>query len=185
MKNFDLDQIKNRQLQEMPDHFYEEMQQKVLEKTVFQKDDFAIGKKSNFNWYYAAAASLAMIFGGTYFFNNEDVVDNPVLTSAPTVEQVIVSDHNLAQNSELIATQEEVVEPTATVNFVDQNTKEKIVKVAAKEPKIAKTKVQKPVKVSKPEDQIDFLLENFTAEDMATLAQNSDKDVYLDLFNKY
>ena len=66
-----------------------------------------------------------------------------------------------------------------------KNTKEKIVKVAAKEPKIAKTKIQKPVKVSKPEDQIDFLLENFTAEDMATLAQNSDKDVYLDLFNKY
>ena len=65
MKNFDLDQIKDRQLYKMPDHFYEKMQQNVLEKTISQTETIALQTKSKNNWYYAAAASVAIIISAS------------------------------------------------------------------------------------------------------------------------
>lgn len=178
MKNFDLDQIKNRQLQEMPDHFYEKMQQNVIDKTILKNNSFEIGKKSNFNWYYAAAASLAILFGGTYFFNNEDVVENP-LSTTQTVSESIPEQNKIDTNTQVLTIAETNIDIVTTPNIQ----KEIIVNDAPKQVSNAKNVSKDNTKTVKPEDQIDFLLENFTAEEMATLAKNSDKDVYLDLYN--
>ena len=182
MKNFDLDQIKNRQLQEMPNHFYEKMQQNVLDKTILKNDSFEIGKKSNFNWYYAAAASLAILFGGTYFLNNEDVIENSLLRTTETVSENNPEQNSSGTNTQVLA----ITQPIEYTETTPEIHMENIVNNTPKQGKIPKKDNKKAIKtkkISKPEDQIDFLLENFTAEEIAFLAKNSDKDVYLDLYN--
>ena len=182
MKNFDLDQIKNRQLQEMPDHFYEKMQQNVIDKTILKSEVFIIGRKSKVNWYYAVAASLAILFGGTYFFSNEDVVENPLLTTTQSVSEIIPKQNSPDANRQVLT----ITNPIQNTETTSEVRKEIIVNNTPNQVITAKTISKKPIKIiktQKPEEQIDFLLENFTAEEMATLAKNSDKDVYLDLYN--
>ena len=185
MKNFDLDQIKNRQLQEMPADFYEKMQQNVLDKTILKKKTFEIGKKSKFNWYYAVAASLALVFGGTYVFNNEEVVENPQLTQKEKVATTLPEQNNVAEaNTPALTT----AEPHKNSEPILLKQKETINNNTPKQKILAKSEIKNnnpadPTKASTPEDQIDFILANFSAEELATLAKNSDQDVYLDLYN--
>lgn len=182
MKNFDLDQIKNRQLQEMPDEFYEKMQQNVLDSTILKNESFEIGKKSNFTWYYATAASLAILFGGVYFFNIKDVMDNPLLTTTQKVSKKIPEQNTSDRNTRILS----IVDPIESTEISPKIKKVIIVNNAPDQATLSKNTSKasiKTAKAQKPEDQIDFLLENFTAEEIATLAKNSDKDVYLDLYN--
>ena len=183
MKNFDLDQIKDRQLYKMPDQFYEKMQQNVLEKTISQTETITLRTKSKNNWYYAAAASLAIIFGGVFLFQDNTVVENPNLISNENV--VLQVNPNIANQdvSGIVVREKKGEEPAEILSFsanTDQNNSKPIAK---NEPKIVRSTAKKSTEAVKTEDQIDFLLENFTAEELATLAKNSDKDIYLDLYN--
>lgn len=182
MKNFDLDKIENRQLYEMPKEFYEKIQENVLEQTIAKNNIVALNPRTKLNWVFAAAASLAILFGGTYFFQNEDTNENKLLTSRQTKAENIEPKNTLVKNSEFNVVQN-FAEPTENRNIVSPTKIDNRTEAFAKKPILAKTENKKPIKISKSEDQIDFLLENFTEEEMATLAKNSDNDVYLDLYN--
>lgn len=183
MENFDLDQIKDRQLYKMPDQFYEKMQQNVLEKTISQTGTINLPTKSKNNWYYAAAASLATIFGGVFLFQDNAVVENPNLSSKENVSLQVNPKIANQDVSGILVMEKKVEEPTEILSFsanTDQNNHKTIAK---NEPRIVRSTVKKSTAAVKTEDLIDFLLENFTAEELATLAKNSDKDIYLDLYN--
>lgn len=182
MKNFDLEQIKNRQLYEMPKEFYEKMQENVLEQTTAKNKIIPLKPRRNLNWVYAAAASMAVLFGGTYFFQNEDTNENKLMASKQNQSGKIETKNSLVENSELNVTQN-YTEPTKNKNILASTEGNINTKTIAKKSILVKAENKKPIKISKSEDQIDFLLENFTAEEMATLAKNSDNDVYLDLYN--
>lgn len=183
MKNFDLDQIKNRKHQELPDEFYKKMQENVLNKTININKIVELKPKTNLNWVYAAAASLALVFGGTYFFQ-ENKIENPTTKST---EQVISKIETPVSNSEeniiINKVSQEITQPEKIVETKISETQKIIADIDANKSKIEKIEVKKSIKIPKPQEQIDFLLENFTPEDMAILAKNSDNDVYLDLYN--
>lgn len=183
MKNFDLDKIKDRQLYEMPDHFYEKMQQNVLEKTIAQTETISLHTKPKNTWYYAAAASLAIIFGGVFLFQDNNGVENATLTSKENVALQVTPKVADADVSEIAGIEKNVEEQVKVLSYSAVAEIDNSKTIAKTEPKIVKSSVKKSTAAAKTEDQIDFLLENFTAEELATLAKNSDKDVYLDLYN--
>jgi hypothetical protein len=200
MKNFDLDKIKDRQLYKMPDAFFEKMQQNVLEKTVLQKETEIIPIRKTYpelkKWIFAAAACIVLFIGSVFFFQNteENVPSNiaktevkaegsteiakpsnDVVTTQTLIADVQENQASTGNNKETIAIKKENVEPKVSFakNEINKNT-------SVKSKKTAKSKAS--IKQAKPEDQIDLLLQNFSAEELAMIAQNSEKDVYLDVY---
>ncbi|MFC6266752.1 hypothetical protein [Frigoriflavimonas asaccharolytica] len=182
MKNFDLEQIKNRKHQEMPEAFYKKMQENVLNNTINTTKIVELKPKAKLNWIYAAAASLAIIFGGTYFFQENNLDHKTVEPAEQMISKIEIPESSAAEDSIFNTASVETIQPEQIIEEAVLEKEKNIVLNDAAKSSIAKTETKKQVKIIKPQDQIDFLLENFTPEDMAILAKNSDQDVYLDLY---
>jgi hypothetical protein len=62
MKEFDIEKLERKNIYTVPENLFENIQESVM-------NDIKTSKKApvfKLNWMYAAAASLALIFGATY-----------------------------------------------------------------------------------------------------------------------
>jgi len=176
MKEFDIEKLERKNIYKVPDHVFENIQDRVMH-------DVKPARKApifKMNWAYAAAASLALIFGATFVFNSDD-------TPATNVGN---SKGIYAENKNEPKTESEIAYETlkSDVISVDDNDQDSDIQ-DTKTDSYAQQSGEKvkaaPVKaVSKKEEkQVNEYLDSFSNSEISELASNSTQDVYLDLYN--
>ena len=178
MKNLDIEKLERQNIYTAPDHFFDDIQAKVLQETVHHKQ----ARVFKMNWAYAAAAAVAMIFGITFFVNqggeeNTAVTETQALTAnTPSVNTLTEPE---VQNEATVAYK--ILENDLTsAAAVNQNGNKKQLAVSAKAETSAE--VQNKTNTSNPEVQVDQILAGFTSAELADLGKNTEQDIYLDLY---
>lgn len=180
MKEFDIERLERKNIYTVPDNMFENIQENVM-------NDIKTSKKApvfKLNWMYAAAASLALIFGATYVFNSDN----------ESVEQTLsAKTEYTANNGEPKTDSEQAYETlksdlTSVENnnqTVENHTDKDVYAFKSGDEAEKISKIPKPVKtVTKKEDiQMNDYLDSFSNSEIAELASNSTQDVYLDIYN--
>ncbi|MBV8327104.1 hypothetical protein [Chryseobacterium sp.] len=178
MKEFDIEKLERKNIYKVPDQLFENIQDSVM-------NEIKTSKKApvfKLNWIYAAAASLALIFGMTYVFNSDQNSVEKGLTSnagytihkgEPKTEgelayETLKSDLTSVENNN----QTVVNQNTGSVDAY-KNENEKTIT----SPKAVK------VVTRQDETKMNDYLDSFSNSEIAELASNSTQDVYLDLYN--
>lgn len=176
LNDFDLEKLERKNIYTMPENVFEKVQGSVLNHVLAPKKKAPVFK---LNWAYAAAASLALIFGATFVFNNENPEDGQqnyvVKNNEPKTESQIAYE-TLQSDLTSVENNNQTVEDQGNNKSVAQND------TAAKT--TAETKDQTVKSVSKQnEAQVNDYLDSFSNSEITELASNSNQDVYLDLYN--
>jgi len=209
MKDFDLEKLERKNIYSFPENMFENIQDKVLSgveefdleqlerKNIYQVSDNifenvqanvmnAVSEKRNapifkLNWAYAAAASLALIFGSAFLYN-----------SYPDSKENNTSEANIASHIPEPKKESEIAYETLQSDLtsveknnqtIDSQENQQIKAVAyVPEKTDAKPQTVKPVS-KKAEAQMTEYLDSFSNSEIAELANNSTQDVYLDLYN--
>lgn len=180
MKDFDIEKLERKNIYRVPDNFFENIQEKVML-------DVKANKKApifKLNWAYAAAASLALIFGATFVFNsyNETTKDSGNSQSKYMV-------NNSEKKTESQIAYETLKSDLTSVESSNQTiesgeSKRSLAKESKKEKTSTGTQNTTVQPVSKEnEAQMNAFLDSFTNSEISELASNSTQDVYLDLYN--
>ncbi|REC44771.1 hypothetical protein [Chryseobacterium pennipullorum] len=180
MKDFDIEKLERKNIYTVPDDLFRNIQENVL-------NDIKTSKKApvfKLNWMYAAAASLALIFGATYIFNS----DNSPVESGQDSEKVYASHKGEPQKESEIAyeTLQEDLTSVENNNQTLDNQKNNTTYAFKNENETQKaTAVSQPVTpaAKKEENRMNDYLDSFSNSEIAELASNSTQDVYLDLYN--
>ncbi|MGG5209381.1 hypothetical protein ACQWU4_10555 [Chryseobacterium sp. MIQD13] len=177
MKEFDIEKLERKNIYKVPDNLFENIQNNVM-------NEVKADKKApifKLNWMYAAAASLALIFGATYVFNSDQDPAKNVLNSK-----------TLADNNQKPKTESERAYETLEADLTSvENNNQTVVNqqnrtIASKPETGADNKtISQPVKaVTKQEEtKMNEYLDSFSNSEISELASNSTQDVYLDLYN--
>lgn len=177
MNDFDLENLERKNIYRVPENIFENIQERVL-------NEIKADKKApifKLNWGYAAAASLALIFGSTFLYNSfsdsnkdQDFTENYATNSTPKKESEIAyetlkSDLTSVENNNQTIDNHQTNPQIKTIADIPQKTE-------------AKPQTVKPVS-KKTEAQMAEYLDSFSNSEIAELANNSTQDVYLDLYN--
>ncbi|MEI3788692.1 MULTISPECIES: hypothetical protein [unclassified Chryseobacterium] len=177
MKEFDIEKLERKNIYKIPDHLFENIQDNVM-------NEVKANKKApvfKLNWMYAAAASLALIFGATYVFNSDndpaaDVANSKTLavniqepkTESERAYETLEADlTSVENNNQTVSSQ-----GTKTISYTP---KKDVESATAPQPVKAATK--------KEEIKMNEYLDSFSNSEISELASNSTQDVYLDLYN--
>ena len=185
MKNFDIENLERKNICEVPDDFFAKMQENVLKATVESTPVYSIpeaeGRK---NWWYAAAAAVALLLGTTFFLNRGNtetaMADNTQTKGKSAVLSAPASTVNsIEEPTESAQNYHTFVSDLTSVEKENQTVTKTEEVLAANKTKAAPAKTAKPTVTAVPVEQI---LENFSEEDLEMLAQNTEQDIYLDLY---
>lgn len=177
MKEFDIEKLERKNIYKVPDNFFENIQEKVMN-DVKENTKAPIFK---LNWVYAVAASLALIFGISFVFNQNNDSTKEVgnsgatyaaNTQAPKNESEIAYE-TLKSDLTSVENNNQIVASQNSRNFVSQKNETK---------KEATPKIAKPVS-KKTETQMNEYLDSFSNSEISEFASNSNQDIYLDLYN--
>lgn len=177
MKEFDIEKLERKNIYKVPDYLFENIQNNVM-------NEVKANKKApvfKLNWMYAAAASLALIFGATYVFNSDNDQSKDVLNS----KTLAVNNHQPKTESErAYETLEADLTSVENNNQTGSNQGTKTVSYTPKKDVENRTAPQ-PVKAvgKKEEIKMNEYLDSFSNSEISELASNSTQDVYLDLYN--
>lgn len=178
MKNLDIEKLERKNIYTAPDHFFEDIQAKVLQETVHQKP----ARVFKMNWAYAAAAAVAMIFGITFFVSQGGeektvVTENQALAvNAPAVN---TSPQTQLQNEATVAYKILENDLTSAASVNQKGNKEQFAVSTKAE---TSAEVQNKTKTLNSEVQVDQILAGFTSAELADLGKNTEQDIYLDLY---
>lgn len=171
IQGFDVENLDRKNIYKVPDHLFENIQNKVLTEIKVEKKAPII----KLNWAYAAAACLALVFGGSLVYNGISDAE-PVNTLAeitPKKESQIAYE-TLQEDLTSVESSNQTADNQNTkpivsnaVHSVQTKTKAKVVTASAK----------------LTEKQMNEYLDSFTSSEIADLAVNGNQDVYLDLYN--
>ena len=169
MKKIDIEKWE-RKTPELPENFFEEMQEKVLDKTV--RVEKRPVKRFKINPAWASAAAIAVVFGISFFVNfknkNVEVMQNPQMVqteNVPTLNQ-----EQSAEYQVYIANQEAVENQPYTeskTSFAGQSSD------AVSEQKIKNLSTK-----LKMEEVLNVMSE----EELQELTSNYEQDTFLDLY---
>ncbi|MDF2933757.1 MAG: hypothetical protein K0R36_3088 [Chryseobacterium sp.] len=178
MNDFDLEKLERKNIYKVSDHLFENVQENVIMQ-------LNVNKKApifKLNWGYAAAASLALIFGSAFVYNSfsDSNDDNTSVKN--------YASNNSDQKKESEVAYETLKSDLTSVEnnnqTIDNQQKNQQIKTVAYVPEKTEAKPQtvKPVS-KKTEAQMSEYLDSFSNSEIAELANNSTQDVYLDLYN--
>ena len=169
MKKIDIEKWE-RKMPELPENFFEEMQEKVLDKTV--RAEKRPVKRFKINPAWASAAAIAVIFGISFFVNfknkNVEVIQNPQMVQTENVSTL-----NQLQNTE--------PQIDVTVQEVTENqlyTESKTSFAGQSSDAVSKQKVKNLSTKLKMEEVLNVMSE----EELQELATNYEQDTFLDLY---
>ena len=169
MKKIDIEKWE-RKTPELPENFFEEMQEKVLDKTV--RVEKRPVKRFKINPAWASAAAIAVVFGISFFVNfknkNVEVTQNPQM-----VQTENISTSNQQQNTE---PQIDVVGQEVTEN--QAYTESKTSFAGQGSDAVSKQKVKNLSTKLKMEEVLNVMSE----EELQELATNYEQDTFLDLY---
>lgn len=181
MKNLDIEKLERKNSYEVPNDFFTKMQENVLKETTHKKE----ARIFKLNWAYsaAAAAAVAVLFGITFFVNqNNNDASNAKNTIANNNSSAVKSPllNNKVKTKEAIAYQSFEQDLTSVIEN-DQKNEVAIVSTSKNDNQPAEVINKEAVKNS--EIQVDQILANFTSAELADLGKNTEQDIYLDLYN--
>lgn len=175
VNDFDLEKLERKNIYKVPENMFENIQDRVMSEIKAERKAPIFKLK----WGYAAAASLALIFGATFVYqSNSDSSTNGDLNgnyadnrAAPKKESQIAyetleSDLTSIENRDQRVEKQMDIKPVVSqvVNNNSGNQNKKAVKTAN-------------------EIHMNEYLESLPNSEIAELANNSSQDVYLDLYN--
>ena len=169
MKKIDIEKWE-RKSPKLPENFFEEMQEKILDKTVRAEKQPVKRFKINPAW--ASAAAIAVVFGISFFVNvknkNVEVTQNPQMVQTENVSTL-----NQEQSAEY---QADVVNQEAVEN--QPYTESKTSFVGQSSDAVSKQKVKNLSTKLKMEEVLNVMSE----EELQELATNYEQDTFLDLY---
>lgn len=187
MKNFDVEKLERKNIYNTPDQFFAKMQENVLSKTTELKQERKEGKVVRMNWTYAAAAAVALIFGIGFFVTQGN--DNSVFATESMEPKSLSGIVNASESVNKPVIEEAVALQTLEEDILtvvrDEQPQVVVQTEVVTTNAIAANKVTaaaKPVVEEYPEAQLDEILADFPTADYATLGNNVEQDVYLDLY---
>ena len=159
-----------RKTPKLPENFFEEMQEKVLDKTVRVEKQPV--KRFKINPVWASAAAIAVIFGISFFVNvknkNVEVTQNPQMVQTENVSTL-----NQEQSAEY---QVDVVNQEAVEN--QPYTESKTSFAGQSSDAVSEQKVKNLSTKLKMEEVLNVMSE----EELQELATNYEQDTFLDLY---
>lgn len=169
MKKIDIEKWE-RKTPELPENFFEEMQEKVLDKTV--RVEKRSVKRFKINPAWASAAAIAVIFGISFFVNfknkNVKVIQNPQMVQAENHSNL-----NQQQNTEL---QIDAVVQEATKNQSYPESKTSF--AGQSSDAVSEQKIKNLSTKLKMEEVLNVMSE----EELQELTSNYEQDTFLDLY---
>ena len=169
MKKIDIEKWE-RKTPELPENFFEEMQEKVLDKTI--RAEKRPVKRFKINPVWASAAAIAVVFGFSFFVNfknkNEEVTQNPQLVQTENVSTL-----NQEQDTEY---QADVVSKEAVEN--QPYTESKTSFAGQSSDAVSEQKVKNLSTKLKMEEVLNVMSE----EELQELVTNYEQDTFLDLY---
>jgi hypothetical protein len=175
LNDFDLEKLERKNIYTVSDNLFKNIQENVLN-NVLPANKAPIFK---LNWAYAAAASLALIFGATFVFNNDNTKGADSQTAGASNNQNKKAESEIAYET-LKSDLTSVENNNQTV--VNQDNDKSFAKDSQNRVQKAATQTVKPVS-KKEETQVNEYLDSFSTSEISELASNSTQDVYLDLYN--
>ncbi len=184
MKDLDIEKLNRENIYSMPPDFFSEVQNNVLNAVREQEKVVVLptaARSRNKTW-YAAAAAVAVILGGTFVYNagadSEKTVAQKSAVQDQTIAATTVPESAQSQDTQAAADNYAVLAEDLTLAENEYQTN--------RQPE-TKT-VMKPAKVTMAsgagaDARMDMILDEFSAEDIAALSMNAEQDVYLDLYN--
>ena len=169
MKKIDIEKWE-RKTPELPENFFEKMQEKVLDKTVRAEKQPV--KRFKINPMWASAAAIAVIFGISFFINfknkNVEVIQNPQMVQTENVSTL-----NQEQSAEH---QVDIVNQEVTEN--QSYTESKTSFAGQSLDAVSEQKVKNLSTKLKMEEVLNVMSE----EELQELATNYEQDAFLDLY---
>jgi len=169
MKKIDIEKWE-RKTPELPENFFEEMQEKVLDKTVRMEKQPVKRFKINPAW--ASAAAIAVVFGISFFINfknkNEEVIQNPQLVQSENISTL--------NQEKSIEYQADVVNQEAIEN--QPYTESKTSFVGQSSDAVSEQKIKNLSTKLKMEEVLNVMSE----EELQELTSNYEQDTFLDLY---
>ena len=169
MKKIDIEKWE-RKSPKLPENFFEEMQEKILDKTVRAEKQPVKRFKINPAW--ASAAAIAVVFGISFFVNvknkNVEVTQNPQMVQTENVSTL-----NQEQNTE---PKIDVFGQEVTEN--QSYTEPKTSFAGQSSDAVSKQKVKNLSTKLKMEEVLNVMSE----EELQELATNYEQDAFLDLY---
>lgn len=180
MKNLDIEKLERQNIYNVPDDFFAKMQQKVLAETATKKE----AKIIKLNWVYSVAAAVAIIFGITFFVNqNEEAPKNtvqPNTIAKNTEPKISITENQKSQEKEATIAYQNFEKDLKEVTEMNQKKAEN--SIASTSKKENNNTNPKEIKAN-PEVQMDQILANFSSAELADVGKNTEQDIYLDLYN--
>ena len=169
MKKIDIEKWE-RKTPELPENFFEEMQEKVLDKTVRAEKQPVKRFKINPAW--ASAAAIAVVFGISFFVNvknkNVEVTQNPQMVQTENVSTL-----NQGQSAEY---QADVVSQETVEN--QPYTESKTSFAGQSLDVVSEQKIKNLSTKLKMEEVLNVMSE----EELQELTSNYEQDTFLDLY---
>ena len=169
MKKIDIEKWE-RKMPELPENFFEEMQEKVLDKTVRAEKQPVRRFKINPVW--ASAAAIAVVFGISFFVNvknkNVEVTQNPQLVQSENISTL--------NQEKSIEYQADVVNQEAIEN--QPYTESKTSFVGQSSDAVSEQKIKNLSTKLKMEEVLNVMSE----EELQELVTNYEQDTFLDLY---
>lgn len=177
VNDFDLDKLERKNIYTVSENVFENIQHHVINE-VFPRKEAPVFKM---NWAYAAAASLALIFGATFVLNSGGSPDE----ASPAIAYTAKSQKLETETQRAYETLKSDL--TSVENDHQKNENQKNKSVAQNKPQ-AKTDREAAANTGKTvskqdENQMNEYLDSFSNSEISELASNSTQDVYLDLYN--
>ena len=171
MKKIDIEKWE-RKTPELPENFFEEMQEKVLDKTV--RAEKRPVKRFKINPAWASAAAIAVVFGISFFVNvknkNVEVTQNPQMVQTENVSTL-----NQGQSAEY---QVDIVNQEAVENQPYTESKTSFAGQSSDADAVSEQKVKNLSTKLKMEEVLNVMSE----EELQELATNYEQDAFLDLY---
>ena len=169
MKKIDIEKWE-RKTPELPENFFEEMQEKVLDKTV--RVEKRPVKRFKINPMWASAAAIAVVFGISFFINfknkNVEVTQNP--------QMVQTENHSNLNQQQTTESRIDVAGQEVTEN--QSYTESKTSFAGQSSDVVSEQKVKNLSTKLKMEEVLNVMSE----EELQELATNYEQDTFLDLY---
>ena len=169
MEKIDIEKLE-RKTPELPENFFEEMQEKVLDKTIRVEKQPVKRFKINPAW--ASAAAIAVIFGISFFINfknkNAEVIQNPQLVQT---ENVFTPNQQQNTEPQIDVAGQEVKKNLSYTESKTSFAGQSLDAVSEQKVKNLSTKLK-----------MEEVLNVMSEEELQELATNYEQDAFLDLY---
>lgn len=182
MMNFDIEKLERKTPYKTPDHFFDAVQDKVLQETIEKKKEV---KMTPIYTKWAIAASITLFAGLSAFFISSQNEEIPITKNAIIIDstyknnETALSNKTLPENPkvDILAQNNTIKNNNHTSNKID-NTTQKSVKNYSQKSKSNFAKSN-----SNADHKVNRALAMFTPDQISEIDKSIEQDVYLDLYN--